>query len=133
MRASILTSAADHLDAPTVKANHAVDINDVYVFQGADAANTVLTFTVNPAAGVISGTTFDSNAQYLVHVDTNGDEAEDLTYLWDFAAEAAGTQAYTVTLNGAPFAAGATGNICTEDFAFNATPGSLEWKLIERY
>jgi hypothetical protein len=109
LAAPAAVGAADHLDAPTVKANHAVDINDVYVFQGANAANTVLTFTVNPAAGVISGTTFDPNAQYLIHVDTNGDEAEDVSYLWDFAPEAAGTQAYTVTLNGAPFAAGATG------------------------
>ncbi|HYM53009.1 MAG TPA: DUF4331 family protein [Candidatus Dormibacteraeota bacterium] len=110
LAAPALVGAADHLDAPTVKTNGAIDINDVYVFPGADAANTVLTFTVNPAAGVISGTTFDAAAEYRIQVDTDGDEAEDLTYLFDFAAVAGGTQAYTVTLNGAPFAAGTTGS-----------------------
>lgn len=113
LAAPAVVSAADHLDAPTVKTNGAIDINDVYVFEGADAGNTVLTFTVNPAAGVISGTTFDAGAQYLIQVDTDGDEAEDLTYTFDFAPAAAGTQAYTVTLNGAPFAAGSTGSNVT--------------------
>ncbi len=103
-------NAADHLDAPTVKTNGAIDINDVYVFAGADAANTVLTFTVNPAAGVISGTTFDAAAEYRILVDTNGDEAEDITFLFDFAAVVSGTQAYTVTRNGVAFAAGTTGS-----------------------
>ncbi len=104
-----VASAADHLDAPTVKTNGAIDINDVYVFEGSDPANTVLSFDVNPAAGVISGTSFDPAAAYLINVDTDADAVEDLTYEFTFAAEAGGTQAYTVTLNGAPFAAGVTG------------------------
>ena len=52
-----LSGAADHLDAPFVKTDGRIDINDVYVFQSpTNADNTVLAMTVNPAAGVLSPT-----------------------------------------------------------------------------
>jgi hypothetical protein len=104
-----LVAAADHLDGAAVQVNHAADINDVYVFQGADAANTVLSFDVNPAAGVVSGTTFDPGVEYVINVDTDADAVEDITYSITFAAPAAGTQAYTVLKDGAPYATGVTG------------------------
>ena len=104
-----LVGAADHLDGPAVTANHAIDINDVYVFQGSNASNTVLSFDVNPAAGVIGGTTFDPTAEYVINVDTDADAVEDIVYIFSFAAPAGGTQAYTVTKDGAPFTAGVTG------------------------
>jgi hypothetical protein len=104
-----LSAAADHLDGAAVQVNHAADINDVYVFQGADAANTVLSFDVNPAAGVVSGTTFDPAIEYVINVDTDADAVEDITYSITFAAPAAGTQAYTVLKDGAPYATGVTG------------------------
>lgn len=116
-----IASAADHLDGAAVKTNHAADINDVYVFDGADAANTVLTFDVNPAAGMISGTTFDPGIEYAINVDTDGDAVEDIVYSITFAAEAGGTQAYTVTKDGAAYAAGVTGTngtIATGGFVF---------------
>jgi Domain of unknown function (DUF4331) len=100
--------AADHLDGPAVSANGAIDINDLYVFEAADPANTVLTFTVNPAAGNISGTDFDPAAVYSILVDTDGDAAEDMTYTIDFEDVVDGTQAYTVSLDGTPIATGAT-------------------------
>ncbi len=102
-------AGADHLDGAAVAANGAADINDVYVFQGADPANTVLSFDVNPAAGVISGTTFDTGIEYVINVDTDGDAVEDIVYAITFAAQAAGTQAYTVTRDGAPYTTGVTG------------------------
>lgn len=105
--------AADHLDGAAVSANGAADINDLYVFQGSDPANTVLSFDVNPAAGVISGTTFDPGIEYVINVDTDGDAVEDVVYSITFAAEAGGTQAYTVTKDGAPYATGVTGTNST--------------------
>ena len=104
-----MTAAADHLDGAAVQVNHAADINDVYVFQGADAANTVLSFDVNPAAGVVSGTTFDPGIEYVINVDTDADAVEDIVYSITFLAPAAGTQAYTVLKDGAPYATGVTG------------------------
>jgi Domain of unknown function (DUF4331) len=101
-------TAADHLDGAQVKTNGAADINDVYVFEGADPANTFIGLTVNPAAGVISGTTFDPAATYVINVDTSGDTTPENVYAFDFAAVAGSTQAYTVTMNGAPFGAGVT-------------------------
>ncbi len=105
-----VTLAADHLDGAAVSANGAADINDLSVFEGADAANTVLSFDVNPAAGVISGTSFDPGIEYVINVDTDGDAVEDIVYSITFAAETGGTQAYTVTKDGAAYAAGVTGS-----------------------
>ena len=71
-------SAADHLDAPGVKADGRTDINDVYTFQSpTNADNTVLIMTVNPLAGVSSGTTFHPNAEYRFNIDDNGDAVAD--------------------------------------------------------
>ena len=33
-----MAAGADHLDGPAVSANGAIDINDLYVFEGSDAA-----------------------------------------------------------------------------------------------
>src|ERR1044071_1028599 len=71
--------AADHLDAPTVKHDGRIDINDVYVFQGQNAANTALVMTVNPAAGLLSPTTFRPGALYEFKVDTGNDAIEDIS------------------------------------------------------
>ncbi len=70
--APFLTSAADHLDSPNAKANHALDITDVYAFDGANSAKTVLVMDVNPLAGVISGTHFATGGSYRFNVDRNG-------------------------------------------------------------
>ncbi|MBI4220064.1 MAG: hypothetical protein HY682_07990, partial [Chloroflexi bacterium] len=70
--------AADHLDAPGVKTDGRTDIGDLYVFHpdnpttGQDLSTTVFALTVNPAAGVISGTTFNSGAAYEFVVDRFG-------------------------------------------------------------
>lgn len=106
--APTLVSAADHLDGPAVSANGAIDINDLYVFEGSDPGNTVLTMTLNPAAGNISGTTFDAGAEYRLLVDTDADAVEDITFTFDFDEVADGEQAFTVSRDGTEIASGMT-------------------------
>jgi hypothetical protein len=74
--------AADHLDGPMVAADGRLDINDVYVFHpgepgSQDLSRTVFVMTVNPGAGVISGTTFHPDALYEFMLDYDGDAVAD--------------------------------------------------------
>src|SRR5262245_61044009 len=75
---ALRVGAADHLDAPTVKKDGRIDINDVYVFQGRHASKTVLAMTVNPAAGLLSPTTFRRGALYEFKVDTGSNAIENI-------------------------------------------------------
>lgn len=82
---ALRAGAADHLDAPTVKADHRIDINDVYVFEGSNPANTVLALTTNVAAGILSGTTFRPDAVYEFKVDSgDGDVVENWSIRFKF-------------------------------------------------
>ena len=97
--AAIPAVSADHLDAPAVKKDGRIDINDVYVFHPGSPQNkgrTVLAMTVNPAAGVISGTTFRQGARYEFLIDSNGDARPDITVRTQFTAPDNGEQKYTV-------------------------------------
>ncbi len=97
--AAIPALSADHLDAPTVKKDGRIDINDVYVFHPGSSQNlsrTVLAMTVNPAAGVISGATFRSGARYEFLIDTNGNARPDITIRTQFSSVENGEQNYTV-------------------------------------
>jgi hypothetical protein len=77
--------ASDHLDAPLVKADGRTDINDTYLFNSpTNPNNVVLAMTVNPGAGVISGTSFDPQAKYIFELDTNGDAVADKNITVDF-------------------------------------------------
>ena len=91
--APILTSAADHLDAPALggaTANGQIDphsehgdrdINDVYVFRAPDGGNrTVLAMTVNPAINLFGGN-FGTNVRYTFNIDRNGDNLADTAYV----------------------------------------------------
>src|SRR2546428_2460169 len=74
--AAFRVGAADHLDAPTVRNDGRIDINDVYVFQSGPnqaGSQTVLAMTVDPAAGFLSPTSFRPGAVYQFNVSTNGD------------------------------------------------------------
>jgi Domain of unknown function (DUF4331) len=112
--APLLTTGADHLDAPALggltnmsgdfapHSDHGDrDINDVYVFQGRNASRTVLAMTTNPAVNVPSVdpfTYFGTNVRYVINVDRTGDARQDLAYVWRFgAANASGAQSYVVT------------------------------------
>jgi hypothetical protein len=94
--APLLTSAADHLDAPALggaTANGQIaphsehgdrDINDVYVFRAPDNRNrTVIAMTVNPAINLFGGN-FGKNVRYTFNIDKNGDQKADLAYVARF-------------------------------------------------
>ncbi len=71
---------ADHLDAPGLTSpggDGALDINDIYAFEGEDDSNTVLVMTTNPAAGALSSVLYSTSADYFINVDTDGDAIAD--------------------------------------------------------
>jgi hypothetical protein len=72
--------ASDHLDAPTVRADGRIDINDLYVFRGHNHSHTVLVMTVDPAAGILSPKSFRPGATYQFNVSTNGDTIPEIAY-----------------------------------------------------
>lgn len=108
--APILTSAADHLDAPALggtTANGQIaphsehgdrDINDVYVFPAPDGGNrTVLAMTVNPAINLFGGN-FGTNVRYTFNIDRNGDNLPDTAYVVRYGSEdGAGNQKFRIT------------------------------------
>jgi hypothetical protein len=117
--APFLASGADHLDAPSLGSLSAGslqgdrDINDVYVFQGANAPRTVIATTVSPAAGLLGPVTFGSNVRYSIKVDNNGNNVADVTYVFRFGGPGSGPngkQTVTVTRNGTTVGSGSTGN-----------------------
>ena len=117
--APFLANAADHLDAPSLGSLSAGslqgdrDINDVYVFAGANPAKTVLAMTVSPAAGLLGPKTFGTNVRYRLHIDNTGDNVTDVSYVARFGAPGSGPgpkQTVSVMRNGTTVANGATGN-----------------------
>jgi hypothetical protein len=115
--APFLAAAADHLDAPIVKTEHALDLTDIYAFDAANTGSTVLVANVNPLAGVISGLTFSVGAdRYRLNVDKNGDfdaaDAVDDVYTLTFGPIGGRDRKQPVTLerDGATIAQGWTGN-----------------------
>ena len=121
--APMLTSGADHLDAPSLgsisvnpddslnvsKVRGPLDINDVYAFRGSDASRTVLAMTVNPAINVLGPTTFQAGAEYTLNVDTTGDAVADTRWTVTFGdPDARGIQHYTVKQDGKALASGFT-------------------------
>ncbi len=102
--------AADHLDSPSVQSNHSLDINDVYAFKSpANPNNIVLVMTVNPLAGVLSGTAFSSAGTYQFDIDNNSDAIPDRTFTVYFSAVKNGSQNVLVLrANGSVLASGKT-------------------------
>lgn len=84
--------AADHLDAPLIQQDGRTDINDVYAFVNGE--NTVMVMTVNPLAGVLSGTNLRPNSPYEFAIDNDGDYEADIVY----RVQASGSSAQTITL-----------------------------------
>ena len=109
--APLLVGAADHLDSPNAKANHALDITDIYAFDGDNSGNTVLVLDVNPLVGVVSGTEFATDASYNFNVDKTGDAVADDVYTVTFGANAPGPkQSLTLARNGTTVLTGKTGS-----------------------
>ena len=98
---SLLVSAADHLDAPTTKMNHRIDVTDLYAFKS--AGGTTLVLNVNPLTSPAGSKSarFSTNAIYQFNIDRNGNAYADLAYRVKFSntrARADGTivQDYTI-------------------------------------
>ena len=98
----LLASAADHLDAPAAKADHRVDITDVYAFK-AGAGHTTLVLNVDglltPADGKVAA--YRKDALYELKIDRNQDGKADLAYRVRFSSaitngDGSKTQAYVV-------------------------------------
>jgi hypothetical protein len=110
--AAFRVGAADHLDAPTVRSDGRIDINDVYVFQGQNTGHTVLAMTVDPAAGILSPTSFRPGAVYDFKVSTNGDAIPDVAYRIKFGGlQAGGKQALSLFRATGSNAAGGAGGM----------------------
>ena len=98
----LLASAADHLDAPAAKADHRVDITDVYAFKSS-AGHTTLVLDVDgfltPADSKVAA--YRTNSLYEIKVDRNQDGKADLAYRVRFSpattnGDGTKTQAYVV-------------------------------------
>jgi len=129
---ALRVGGADHLDAPTVKTDGRIDINDVYVFQGQNAANSVLVMTVNPAAGILSPTTFRPGALYEFKVDTDGNAIENVALRVKFGGvRADGSQSVSVMRASGSQATGGAGGtpigIGSTDQVISLAGGGRAW------
>jgi hypothetical protein len=91
--------AADHLDAPALTSpgdDAALDINDLYVFEGAGQNRTVIAVTVSPAAGADAEFANGARQAYSIRIDQDGDAVEDLTYHFRFFGPFFGRQLVVV-------------------------------------
>lgn len=80
-------SGADHRDGPAATGSAPLDITDVYAFRDPGATdNLVVGVGVNGLTPPDKNgtTTFSSTGSYLLHVDGNGDLADDATATWKF-------------------------------------------------
>ena len=117
--APLLTSAADHLDAPALKneTDHPLDLTDIYAFDAANSDKTVLVMNVNPLAGVVSGTKFASMGSYRFNLsrgsspDADLNDGADRVYKVRFSApNDHGKQKLRLYRNGDLIASGWTGS-----------------------
>lgn len=121
--APMFVRGADHLDAPGLTSPEGLmtaDINDVYVFEGADAGRTVIAMTTHPAAGAISPRAYATNVRYVLNVDNTGDAIQDIAYVTEFDGKGkkqdwtltrySGDKARTLS-NGKQIAEGTTGKV----------------------
>jgi Domain of unknown function (DUF4331) len=117
--------AADHLEAPLVKADGRTDLNDVYAFR--NGANTVLVMTVNPVAGTLSPTTFDPEATYRFQIDNDGDAKKDATITTRFGAvQPDGSQSVRVSGTSGRDTRGVTSSAITIDGGGTAIAGTFD-------
>lgn len=100
--ASLLVSAADHLDAPTAKSDHRIDITDTYAFRSGPG-RTTLVLNVNPLTSPAATKTarFKTAAIYQFNIDRNLNAWADLVYRVKFSnthtlADGSVVQDYTV-------------------------------------
>ncbi|HET7168189.1 MAG TPA: DUF4331 family protein [Candidatus Limnocylindrales bacterium] len=75
-----LVRGADHLDAPTAKSDHRIDITDIYAFRS--AGGTTLALNVNPLTSPADtkAARFRTGTLYEILVDTNLNASADIAY-----------------------------------------------------
>src|SRR3954451_2993084 len=81
-------NASSHREAPLISEDPSADNTDLYAFRSPDKPDTVTIISnwipaEDPAAG-LNWYTFSQAARYLIHVDTNGDGQDDVTYRYRF-------------------------------------------------
>jgi Domain of unknown function (DUF4331) len=95
--------ASSHREAPLIADDPAADNTDVYAFVSPDAPDTV-TILANyipfedPAGGP-NYYRFDPTALYEIHVDNDGDAAEDVTYQFRFETAVSNPQTFLYNTN----------------------------------
>ena len=83
--------AADHGDAPGVRVDDRLDINDVYAFQSPNqSGNVVFIVTVQPLAGITGQTSFHPTGDYDIFVNTNADPDYEFSFNFRFGAPGPG-------------------------------------------
>src|SRR5215212_6311720 len=98
--------AADHRDGPRITDLNtmpagALDLNDLFIFQGADRNNTVLIQTMSPGAGVVGPGVFFPGAAYDLVISNDGDPLTDeIVFRTVFsAADSSGRQRFMLFRN----------------------------------
>lgn len=113
-------SGADHKDGPAAAGALPLDITDVYAFRDPTANDSlVVAVGVNGLTPPDKNgtTTFSSAGSYLIHVDNNGDLADDATATWKF--DTSNPQKFTISglpggnITGTVTPAGSAPNITT--------------------
>ena len=81
----LLVTGADHLDAPSAKADHRIDITDIYAFRSSPTETTlVLNVDGLMAPADSKAATFRASTLYELKIDTDGDAAADVAYRYRF-------------------------------------------------
>ncbi|MFV8336661.1 DUF4331 family protein [Flavobacterium sp. RSP29] len=122
----LILVAADHIDAPLTASGSAIDITDVYAFQGQNTSN--LVFAVNTqgllSPGATAAAKFDENVMIEINIDNNGDNVEDLVIqaikrddkMYFFGPVAPGTTGTTSTIK----TAAASGSVTISSYGATA-------------
>ena len=122
----LILVAADHIDAPLTASGSAIDITDVYAFQGQNTSN--LVFAVNTqgllSPGATAAAKFDENVMIEINIDNNGDNIEDLVIqaikrddkMYFFGPVAPGTTGTTSTIK----TAAASGSVAITSYGVTA-------------
>ena len=122
----LILVAADHIDAPLTASGSAIDITDVYAFQGQNTSN--LVFAVNTqgllSPGATAAAKFDENVMIEINIDNNGDNVEDLVIqaikrddkMYFFGPVAPGTTGTTSTIK----TAAASGSVAISSYGTTA-------------
>jgi hypothetical protein len=93
---SLLANAADHLDAPTAKADGRVDITDIYAFKSSGGTTPVMNVNPLTSPADTKSARFRTNTLYEFKIDTNGDAWADVAYRIRFFATREASNGATV-------------------------------------